>query len=851
MLPLYRTLSLRHLRRRWSRAALIVASIALGVATLVATRALNGSMTTAARSAVNPLAGFADLQVSNGTFGVPAELVEEIRAARLPGVRAVQPLVLGRVALIDLAYRPAEVLGVDVEPGSTASNPWGVQVQVTHPLALLAGGRTVFVGAELAAALPQGIGSVRVRVGGREHQLAGAGTVDAAGPAAALGGSVLVMRRADAAALLGKPGRVTRIDLALEPGAQAGAVRDRLAAVLAGRAEVASPEAANDSLRDVMAGLELGFELNGAGALIVGLFLVYNALAVSVAERRHDIGVLRAVGATRTQVAALFAGEAGMLGLAGALVGLPLGLGLAHLALGPLQRILSDIFLFLPMEQVQVGPRVLLGAAAAGMATALAASLVPALQAAREEPADAVRRAPRSASWRWRLLHVACCLAILGTGLGCVLLRDLLPLRYGTFGGVVLLLVSGLAASPLLAAAAAGLLRLAARQLLGVEGRLAADNLTRSPGRTGLVVAALGAGVALVLQTAGVVQSSEEGVLAWVDEAIGADLFVTAHSPVSSGAQGLAMRDEVGRKMASLPDVEAALPVRFQRIGFGGRTVFLIALDAAGFHAANQRRPTVLGRELYARLPEPGTAVVSDNFAALHRVAPGERIEVRGPHGPVPLQIIGTLLDYSWNRGTIFLDLAQYRQHFDDPLVDVFDIYVRPGADPEAVRAQILRRWGAEESLVVLTRQELRASISSMIRRLYGIAYAQEAVVGLVAVLGVVTALLISVLQRQRELGLLRAVGASQGQVLRSVLAEATLLGLVGAVVGLLVGIPLEWYVVRVLLFDEAGFLLPLRVPWLTTGLLVAGAITISTLAGLGPALHAVRLRIPEAIAYE
>src|SRR5205823_11632284 len=136
-----------------------------------------------------------------------------------------------------------------------------------------------------------------------------------------------------------------------------------------------------------------------------------------------------------------------------------------------------------------------------------------------------------------------------------------------------------------------------------------------------------------------------------------------------------------------------------------------------------------------------------------------------------------------------------------------------PGADAEAVREVVLRRWGAEHALVALTRPELRQRVSDTIHQLYAIPYAQGLVVGLVAGLGVVVALLISVLQRRRELGLLRAVGASRSQVLRSVLAEATMMGIVGSVVGLLVGVPLEWYAVRIVLFDEAGFLFPVRVP--------------------------------------
>src|SRR5438093_13494764 len=138
-----------------------------------------------------------------------------------------------------------------------------------------------------------------------------------------------------------------------------------------------------------------------------------------------------------------------------------------------------------------------------------------------------------------------------------------------------------------------------------------------------------------------------------------------------------------------------------------------------------------------------------------------------------------------------------------------------------------------------------------MIQQIYGIAYGQQVVVMLVAALGVITSLLISVRQRRREMGLLRAIGAARAQVVRSVLCEACLMGLLGTVIGLLVGIPLEWYVLDVVLVEECGYVFPMYIPW-KQGLIIGGlAMLPATLAGLGPALYAVRQRIPDAIAYE
>ena len=146
---------------------------------------------------------------------------------------------------------------------------------------------------------------------------------------------------------------------------------------------------------------------------------------------------------------------------------------------------------------------------------------------------------------------------------------------------------------------------------------------------------------------------------------------------------------------------------------------------------------------------------------------------------------------------------------------------------------------------------ELRDAVTDQVNRIYHLAYAQEFVVGLVALLGVISALFISVLQRRRELGLLRAVGATQGQVLRSVMAEAALMGMVGAVIGFVAGLLLEWYILGVVVFDEAGMIFPMMAPWISAGVVVGASVVLTTLVGLWPAWSATRLRITEAIAYE
>jgi putative ABC transport system permease protein len=276
-----------------------------------------------------------------------------------------------------------------------------------------------------------------------------------------------------------------------------------------------------------------------------------------------------------------------------------------------------------------------------------------------------------------------------------------------------------------------------------------------------------------------------------------------------------------------------------------------VGLDTRTFVQAGGNRPLARSLQQYSQLREPGKVVVSENFAALYHVKVGDCFTIPGRDHEIPVEVIGTAIDYTWNRGTIIVDLAWYRKEFADKQVDIFDLFLKPGTDVESVRKQIVERYGASEALFVETRGAVNDDIQKTMRQVYGLAYAQQTVIGVVALLGVVIALFISVLQRRQQLGLLRAVGATRPQVLRTVLAEAILMGIVGAIVGFAVGLMLEWYVLDVLLLDESGFSFPMRIPWREAGLVMSASVLLATLAGWWPAYHATRLRIPEAIAYE
>jgi putative ABC transport system permease protein len=886
MFPLFRTIGLRYLGQRWDRVALIVVSIALGVATLVSTRILNRCLDAVAGDASSPVPG-ADLYVTNGEAGVFRDVIDDINKAHVPGIASVQPLIVDRIELPQFDRRPAILVGIPIEQftesagGKTSDYQKELGITVT-PIGIPFSLRPVVISRNLYTERRQQKlaenAPVIIRVANTQMEFVPIAVLDVAegSPAAPYARNLLAMDAGQAAKVLRpppppgflilsgslgtgpkalQPDRLTRIDVFLEEGAKARAeeLRDRLEQVVGNRAKIRTPDQQKKSTEDVIGGIRISFSLCSVGALVVGLFLVYNALSVSVAERRHDIGILRATGATRWQIGSLFAAESVIMGLVGALLGIPVGIGLAELALDQVREELQSVFMTAHLEPTRLGWVTVAAAVIAGVGVALFAALVPAIQAASDQPADAVRRAPSASAGFFRFLHRAACALLVFGGVAMVMARDSLPPRIGSYIGLVLTLIGLFLAMPLFVSWMARLLQPLFRWLLGVEARLAADNLLRAPARTGVVIGALAGGVALIFQTSGVGRSNEEPVMDWIKQVLQADAYVFWGNIATATNSVTPMEARLGREIAdTVPGVERVVSMRYLRPEYGDTVVYVIGIDAADYYAGiRSRLPHGLeGLEQFAELPNGDYCVISDNFAIKHHTKIGDTISLPGPNGPVKLKVIGQGKDYSWSKGTVFLDRKRYAELFDDEYVDMFHVFLKPGADRQAAQKafdQLADRY----QLLIKDKVFVRDYLASVIERIYKLAYIQQFLVGIVAALGVVTALLISVLQRRRELGLLRAVGATQGQVLRTVLAEAMLMGVLGMVLGMALGLPMEWYLLRIILFEESGFFFDVIIPWKQALGIGIVAVGVATLAGLAPAIHAARLRIADAIAYE
>lgn len=872
MLPIARMLVPAQFLKQSGRTLLIVLSIALGVATLVATQSLKRGISQGKRD----LFARGELLVQNGRAGVPLHLADEMAGAGLDGLAKVHALVIGR-ALVQTgndANRPVFILGWaqggQKGPGIPDFNELKEQVDQQglslvpatpiNPLLLLSRVPVVAGSSLDLAAKPFTI-------------RAGAGKIDCVGIAtlslkkdggesrmAPIAGQVVAMGARQAGMLIypERPGTVSRLDLEPKPGADLARLTREVSKWLGDRAEVRSIADEENLVGDVTSGLELGFQVGGLGSLIVGLFLVYNVMSVSVEERRRSIGILRCAGATRMQVATLFLQEAACLGIAGSLLGIPLGLGIAQLVVGPMGGALEEV-LGRPSgdASIRLGWVNMIGAILCGLITAVLAAAVPAWRASLEDPASVARQSGGNGASR-RAAMVAATLGIVSflvlIAFCMVQFRHLLPNRMGAFGGLAVLLIACLLAAPLVASLVGRACQSLTDLIPGVGVRLAADNLVRSGQRTGLVIAALGATGALVVQTAGFLYTAETSVFSWVREKVGVDLLVTCGSGFTSYVSTVSMPENMPDRVAEKcgADLRALMAARLGRVDLDGVVVYLLGLNMERVGDPDSVPLEVVKKaHLNFEAFRDGGVFVSENFLGRHHRKVGDILKVPTAKGEAALKILGTVTDYTWKDGTLLVHRDWHLKHFGDKGYDIIDVWLKPGVDVMGVRKRLEDSLGKSDALFVIDRSTMLDEIRSQLSRVNQLAYAQQSILGLVALLGVVSSLFISVLQRKRQLGLLRAVGATRSQILWTVTAEALLMGFAGSLLGLAAGVLLEWYALEVLLWDESGFRFPLMVPWGECLLVLGGGTLLATVVGLWPAYMATLLDIPEAVAQE
>jgi putative ABC transport system permease protein len=811
----------------------------------------NQSVLSAFSQTVDRIAGKTELEVTSGDAGFGEDVLEKVQSAST--VRAAVPVIEAVVDSNIQGQGSLLVLGIDMT-GDRSLREYdleeGDDAVVDDPLVFLAQPDSLIVSSAFAGRNGLATGG-RLRLGTVEGEktFTVRGIMKASGLASAFGGNLAIMDVYAAQQMFGRGRTFDRIDVAVNPGMTLAECERELAALLGPGFDIRPPSGRGQQFEAMLAAYSTMVNISSAFALFIGMFIIYNAFQMAVTQRRSEIGILRALGATSRQIRTLFLGESAVIGLAGSIVGLGVGIVIARAIASSLGGLIADFFrVAQQVEDVATDPSVLALAVGVGIATSLVAAAIPARDAARVDPVDALRRggayALAPAQSRFRMVAALAC------GASALAALTIAESGLAVYMGYASTVVAMLLVGPMLSVGLTRAIRPVLKWVRPVEGSLAAESLIQSPRRTSASVAALMLSLGLVVAFEGIARANYNSIIDWTDTALNPDLFVVPSQNLDT--RSLRFPPTMAEEISAVPGVERVQMLRNARVPFRETPVMVVALEMSSI-AQTVRPPVVAGtlEEMYRKSAAGEGLLVSDNFAQLQQLALGDIVEIAAPYGIIRLPVVGVIVDYSDHQGSILMDRTVFMKYWQDESVNMFRVYVNADASPAVVRERILERYDGRRQVFVLTNGELKAYITSLIGDWFQVTSVQIAVAVLVAILGIVNTLTVSITDRRRELGILRAVGAWSGQVRRTIWLEALVLGTLGLILGCALGAINLYYLLEIVHRDVSGLRLDYEFPLSTALALVPAILAAALVAAVWPAESAVRGPLLEALEYE
>jgi len=696
---------------------------------------------------------------------------------------------------------------------------------------------SVVMSAALARELGvRGDGQFELAVGGVPHQAVLIARLTDAGPGF---DALLLTDIAQAQEWLGGVGRLTRIDVRAPAAVPAAEFLRQLRARLPPELAVRSTRAQARETFAMTDAFTINLKAMSLLALLVGTLLIYGAVSFAVVQRRSIIGVLRALGATRGEVLRVVLGEAAMLGVAGGICGLALGLLIGRGLVGLVSQTINDLYFVLAVNSVSVPATTLLKASVAALATALAAALLPALEVVASAPRLALARSAlehRARHAARRLLIVSVLLA-LGAAIAIVSSSRSL---FAGFAALFLLLLSVAAATPaaLQALAAAGA-RLAAG--FSAAARLACADIAASLSRTGVAIAALGMALAAMIGVAIMVESFRESLREWLLQTVRADIYVSAPGVADSLERRL--DPQVIEALLAVPGIAAHSEGRRVTVAASAGPVDLNAVRLVPASYPGFRFTRGDPQRAWPQFRQ-GAVLISEPLAWRLSLGVGDTLTLETASGLRPFNVAGIYREYGNDRGEVLMDLGHYQSWWQDPGIAALGLYLSPGTTTTQAVQALREAAHGRQALLIRSNADIRALSMRIFERTFVITRVLYWLAAGVAALGLLSALLAWELERSRELALLRSLGLTPGASAVLIIAQTTFMGvaaLLAAVpAGVLTALVLTEVINRRAFGWEIG--LHLRAAQFSQALLLALAAALA--AAFYPAWRSARLPI-------
>lgn len=788
MSPLWAA-SVRHLLRHPAQLGLALLGLALGVATIIAVDIATASSGRAFELSMEAVNGAVTHEIVGGPGGIDETLYVRLKKQGVEA--ALSPVVEGYVdvgdetmqlvgidPLVDAAVRGESRLSSDgakadaaasadgaTADAAAADDPTvGVEKSGTRRTPSAGGGinavtrwltepgATVMAASTAAHLRITPNRGYKLEVGGITYDATLIDTIQGTGAGYE---SLLLADISQAQEWLGLLGHLSRIDVRVPPGADGERALKQLEALLPQGVQLHPASRRTKQSLDMTAAFTTNLQAMSLLALLVGVFLIFSAVSFAVVQRRRVIGVLRALGATRSRVLAMILAEALMLGIVGAILGVLLGLFIGRELVSLVSRTINDLYFVVAVNEVVVPTIAVIKAVGAGIGVALFAAAVPALEVANSAPSLGLRRSvveQRAVSASRWLIGAS---VVLAAAAGAIVFFSTRSLFAG-FVALFLLLLTVAAITPaLLRGLALATSRAAGR--FSPIARLAAGDVAASLSRTGVAVAALGLAIASMIGVSIMVGSFRESLRAYLTRTIRADLYVTAPGP-GFGRPERRIDAQVLRDVLKLSQIADHTESRRVTVDSPRGPIRLEALRLVP--ASREALQLTIGdaSKVWPAF-DRGAVIVSEPLAWHLQLSAGDHLSLSTASGARTFDVAGVYREYGNDSGTLLMSRSIYSQYWQDESVSAIGIYLKPGVDATAAKDAIRAAVAGRQSLAMTSNSEIRALSLRIFERTFVITRVLYWLTAGVAAIGLVSALLAWELERSRELAIVRALG--------------------------------------------------------------------------------------------
>lgn len=833
---------------RW-QSLLMILGVAVGVAVMVSIDLANASAGRAFELSMEAVTGKATHQIAAGSNGLDEEVyVQLMRSGKL--VKAA-PVVTAFISSPQLGGQAMQLLGIDpfvdapfrdyLRNANTSLDESLIPFLVQPGAILISKTTADRYGLALGDELT-------IEAGGLEKSAFITGYIQAQDSLSsrALDGIVLA-DIATAQELTGTIGILSRIDLILPKDNEQE--RQEIQAILPQGVQISTVEARQGSIEQMTSAFQLNLMALSMLALVVGLFLIFNTMTFAVVQRRTLFGRLRCLGVTPREIFILVLSEAAIVGLVGSVMGIVLGVLMGQNTVSMVSRTINDLYFTTTVRDISLPFESLLKGGVIGLTATVLTTILPAWEAASVPPQSALIRSGLETKTRSQVGVIAL------AGLGLILLGVVLFLIPGTnlylgFGGTLAVVVGFAMLSALIMVF---LMRIATpplRVLFGLLGQMAPRNVVNALSRTSVAVAALMVAVAVTVGMGVMIASFRNTVTIWLGQTLQGDIYISAPSFTASTPR-VEIQPEVVREVRNWPGIDSISQLRSVQVLSRQGLVDVTAVDNANieqeriFKSLDAEPGTVWERM------KAGDVIISEPLANRLSLHTGDDFELQSPLGWQTFRVIGVYFDYASSGGTLMMAMDVYRQAWQDNGVTSIGIHLPDDADADAVTRQLQDRLGPIQKLTIRSNQALRDEVMVVFDRTFAITSALRILATIVAFIGVLSALLLLQLEKQREIGILRALGLTGRQLWRLVMLETGLMGLAAGLLALPAGYALSLILVYVINQRSFGWTIQMLIqPEIFVQAIVV-ALTAALLAGIYPAWRLSQVAAAEEMRYE